>query len=197
VKPKFFRDAAAFRTWLSTHHDTASELLVGFHRVDTGKPSITYPEALDEALCLGWIDGIRKRFDESSYTVRFTPRRPKSNWSRVNIDRVAVLTGAGRMLPSGVEAFKRRDEAKSNALHEARARGLDEASEAQLRAEPRAWAFFQAQSAWFQRNAGFWVASAKREDTRARRLARLIDHMRNERTLPELALPPRKTRRVR
>ena len=175
MKPRFFRNATAFRRWLDAHHDDRNELVVGFHRVGSGRPSITYPEALDEALCFGWIDGVRRTLDETSYTIRFSPRRPKSIWSRVNIARVGVLTGEGRMRPSGVAAFERRDESKSDLYsYEARSRGFDEKTEQLLRADPRAWAFFQAQSPWFQRNVSFWVMSAKREETRARRIATLI-----------------------
>ena len=197
VKPTFFRDAPAFRQWLATHHATEPELLVGFHRKGSEKPSITYPEALDEALCVGWIDGVRKRVDESSYTIRFTPRRPKSAWSRVNIERVSALTAAGRMQPSGLDAFQRRDERKYEAYYDARTRQFDEASERALRADPRAWTFLQRQSPWFQRGAAFWIASAKREETRARRLASLIAHLREETIPPALVLPGRKPPRKR
>jgi uncharacterized protein YdeI (YjbR/CyaY-like superfamily) len=198
VKPTFFRDAARFRQWLAAHHDTKAELLVGFYRKDSGKPSITYPEALDEALCHGWIDGVRKKLDDTSYTIRFTPRRPTSNWSRVNTDRVAVLTAAEKMHPAGLAAFARRDEARTESYaSEARSRGFDVASEHQIRADARAWAFLQAQSPWFQRNVAFWVTSAKREETRARRLALLIEYLRNETAPPGLARPPRKPGRAR
>jgi uncharacterized protein YdeI (YjbR/CyaY-like superfamily) len=188
VKPTFFRDASAFRRWLAKHGATKTELTVGFHRKATGKPSITYPEALDEALCVGWIDGIRKKWDESSYTVRFTPRRPKSNWSLVNIARVKVLAAAGRMQPSGLEAFARRDETKTYA-HANHPRTFDAASERALRADPRAWAFFQTQSTWMRGGMAHWVTSAKREETRARRLASLIEHLR-EGTIPPALVPP-------
>jgi uncharacterized protein YdeI (YjbR/CyaY-like superfamily) len=199
VKPTFFRDAAGFREWLSRHHDSERELLVGFRRKASGRPSITYPEALDEALCFGWIDGVRKRFDDSSYTIRFTPRRPNSNWSRVNIARVAVLTDAGRMEPSGLDAFARRDEAKSDGAYsyEARTRGFDEGAERRLRADSRAWAFFQDQPAGLQRLAIHWVMSAKREETRERRLASLIEHLRRETLPPGFMRPARKTGRAR
>ena len=199
VKPTFFRDAAAFHRWLEKHHASRDELIVGFHRKASGKPSITYPEALDEALCFGWIDGVRRTLDETSYSIRFTPRRPKSIWSRVNIARVGVLTAEGRMQPPGIAAFERRDETKSDLYsYEARSRGFDEKTERLLRAEPRAWAFFQAQSPWFQRNASFWVMSAKREETRARRLGSLIEDLRHERIPAALARPSgSKARRAR
>ena len=188
MKPTFFRDAAAFHQWLAQHHDARAELLVGFHRKGTGKPSITYPEALDEALCFGWIDGVRRRLDDTSYTIRFSPRRPKSIWSHVNIARVGVLTADGRMQPAGLAAFARRDESKSDLYtYEARSRGFDEKQERLLRAEPRAWRFFQSQSPWFQRNVSFWVMSAKREETRERRMASLLEDMRNERIPAPLA----------
>jgi uncharacterized protein YdeI (YjbR/CyaY-like superfamily) len=190
VKPTFFRNAAAFRRWLEAHHDGRDELVVGFHRMGSGKPGITYPEALDEALCFGWIDGVRRTLDGTSYTIRFTPRRPRSIWSRVNIERVGVLAGEGRMRPAGIAAFERRDETKTDLYsYEARSRGFDEKTEQLVRADPRAWAFFRAQSPWFQRNVSFWVMSAKREETRMRRLASLIEDMRNERIPPALARP--------
>src|SRR6058998_596167 len=110
---KFFKTPAAFHKWLAANHAKSKELWVGFYKKETGKPSITWPESVDEALCFGWIDGIRKKIDEVSYKIRFTPRRPKSIWSRVNIERVAVLTHAQRMAPAGVAAFGRRDEASS------------------------------------------------------------------------------------
>ena len=199
MKPTFFRDAAAFHRWLEKNHDSSHELIVGFHRKGSGKPSVTYPEALDEALCFGWIDGVRRRLDDTSYTVRFTPRREQSNWSWVNIARVGVLTAAGRMQPAGSAAFERRDETKSDLYsREARSRGFDEKTERRVRADPRAWAFFQAQSPWFQRNVSFWVMSAKREETRARRLASLIEDLRNERIPAALARPSgSKARRAR
>ena len=190
VKPKFFRTAADFREWLSTHHDDTSELLVGFYKKATGKPSITYPEALDEALCFGWIDGVRKSLDDSSYTIRFTPRRARSNWSEVNIKRVGVLKGMGRMHQAGTDAFARRDEAKTAAYsYEVRSRPFDPEAERAVRAVPAAWEFYQAQSPWFQRNAAFWVASAKRPETRAKRIAELIEHMREGRMPPQFVRP--------
>ena len=197
MKPTFFKDASSFRQWLTTHHDSATELLMGFYKKASGKPSITYQEALDEALCFGWIDGVRKRVDEASYTIRFTPRRPKSAWSRVNIARVDTLSKAGLMQPPGVDAFERRDETKYDSYYDARNREFDEASERAIRADRRAWAFLQAQSAWFRGGAAFWVMSAKREETRARRLASLIEHLREERIPPALALPGRKPARAR
>jgi uncharacterized protein YdeI (YjbR/CyaY-like superfamily) len=198
VKPTYFRDGAEFRRWLATHHDSAAELLLGFHKVKSAKRGITYQQALDEALCFGWIDGVRRSVDDSRYTIRFTPRRPKSNWSRVNVDRVGVLTTAGRMHSAGLDAFRRRDESKDDSYsYEVRSRPFDAESERQIRAEPRAWEFLQAQSAWFKRNAAFWVASAKREETRARRLESLIDHMRRGMMPPGFARPPRTTGRAR
>jgi uncharacterized protein YdeI (YjbR/CyaY-like superfamily) len=197
VKPTFFRDAAAFRRWLAKHHATETELLVGFHRKGSGQPSITYPEALDEALCVGWIDGVRKRFDDSSYTIRFTPRRPKSAWSRVNIERVEALTATGRMQPAGLDAFQRRDETKYEAYYDPRTREFDEVTERAIRADRRAWEFLQEQSAWFRGGAAFWISSAKREETRARRLASLIAHLREGRIPPALVPPGRKPPRGR
>jgi uncharacterized protein YdeI (YjbR/CyaY-like superfamily) len=139
-------------------------------------PSITWPESVDEALCFGWIDGIRKSIDEKIYAIRFTPRRPNSNWSSVNIKRVAELMKCGRMHPAGLEAFRRRDEEKSKVYSYERATArLDRAYEKEFRSNREAWHFFQSQSPSYQRLAAHWVVSAKREDTRQKRLRKLIE----------------------
>jgi uncharacterized protein YdeI (YjbR/CyaY-like superfamily) len=175
VKPIFFPSAAAFCAWLDRHGGDAGELLVGFYKKGSGKAGITYPEALDEALCSGWIDGLRKGADEERYTIRFTPRKPKSTWSAVNILRVGELTKAGRMKPAGVAAFERRQSGPAPYSFESAQRSLDAASAKVLRASPRARKFFEAQPPGYRRVASFWVMSAKQQETRARRLRALVE----------------------
>jgi uncharacterized protein YdeI (YjbR/CyaY-like superfamily) len=190
----FFESPAAFRVWLDEHHETVKELWVGFYKKSSGRPSITWPESVDEALCFGWIDGIRKSVDDISYTIRFTPRKPRSNWSAVNIARVAELTRLGRMRPAGNKAFEQRVVEKSGVYsHEQRhTTQLDEAFEQQFRANPAAWDFFQAQPAGYRRMAIWWVVSAKKEATRLKRLATLIDDSAHGRRIAELARPTSK-----
>jgi uncharacterized protein YdeI (YjbR/CyaY-like superfamily) len=197
LAPTFFRSAAAFRQWLQRHHSTHRELLVGFHKVGTGKPSITYPQALDEALCFGWIDGIRKRFDATSYTVRFTPRKRDSIWSAVNIRHVARLEAAGLMRPSGLKAFRERDRKKANLYSfENRPRRLDPALARAFKADRRAWAWFEAQAPWYRRTAIWWVMSAKRQETQLRRLATLIASSATGTKAPPFNLGPRDRQRA-
>jgi uncharacterized protein YdeI (YjbR/CyaY-like superfamily) len=176
VEPTFFETPADFRAWLEEHHESEQELLVGFYKKGSGRPSITWPQSVDEALCFGWIDGVRRGIDDESYSIRFTPRKPASNWSRVNIARVAVLTEAGRMRPAGLEAFERRSEARSAiyAYEQRREAKLDAAEEIRFRENDAAWSFFQAQPRGYRRTATYWVVSAKREETRRGRLATLI-----------------------
>ena len=176
MKPAFFESAADFHAWLVQHHASARELLVGFYRKDSGRTSIAYPQALDEALAFGWIDGVRKRIGGDAYTIRFTPRQPGSVWSAVNIRRAHELTAGGRMQPSGLAAFRERDERKARQYsYEREHQKLDPALAAALRANPKAAAFFAAQPPGYRKVATFWVMSAKKEETRARRLAHLID----------------------
>lgn len=171
----FLDSPAAFRQWLEENHDTATELLLGFHKKGTGKPSITYAEALDEALCFGWIDGVRKSLGETSYTIRFTPRRQGSIWSNVNIKHVERLTAAGRMQPPGIKAFEARDPAKSGVyLYENQARELSADLEERFKADPKAWEFFRSQAPSYQRTIKGWVMAAKKEETRVSRLSKLI-----------------------
>ena len=175
MKPTFFKSAADFRGWLDKHHATARELLVGFYRKELGR-GITYPEALDEALSFGWIDGVRKRIDVKAYTIRFTPRKPGSIWSVVNIQRVRELTSRGRMKPSGLRVFRERDEHKTRQYsYERDHTRLDPALDATLRANQKASSFFDAQPPGYRKKVSFWVMSAKKEETRARRLAHFIE----------------------
>ena len=188
---KFFKTPADFRRWLERHHDTARELWVGYYKKSSGKPTITWPQSVDQALCFGWIDGIRKSIDDVSYMSRFTPRRPRSNWSAVNIRRVEALTALGWMQPAGLQAFAAREPSPPDGS-EGRPKKLDEACERTLRAHARAWAFFQAQTPSYQRLASFWVMNAKQESTRQKRLALLIECSAQDRSIPQLARPQAK-----
>lgn len=186
-RPLFFPTPAHFRRWLEKNHATAAELWVGFHKKATGKASITWPESVDEALCVGWIDGIRRSIDGEAYMIRFTPRRPTSIWSRINLGRVKALMAQGRMQPAGIAAWKRRDRTKAYSFETAvERRGLDAAAEREFRKNPRAWAWFEQQPPWYRRTAGFWVVQAKRPETRARRLATLIADSEAGRTIGPL-----------
>jgi len=175
MKPRFFKTSADFRKWLAANHDSTDELIVGFYRKDSGKPSITWPESVDQALCFGWIDGVRKSFGPDSYTIRFTPRKPRSIWSAVNVKRATQLIEDGLMQPAGLRAFERRDEAKTNQYSYERAHAeLDAAQVKCFRANKKAWTFFQAQPPSYRRLTSWWVVSAKQEATREKRLAILI-----------------------
>jgi len=177
MKPLFFPTPREWRQWLAKHHATTDELWVGFYKRESGKPSITWPESVDEALCVGWIDGIRKRIDEGRYTIRFTPRRKGSIWSAVNIARVAVLTKEGRMMPAGAAAFAAREDKKSRVYtyEQKDAATLGDEYERRFQARPKAWAFWEAQPLYYRKLATRWVVSAKQEATRERRLATLIE----------------------
>jgi uncharacterized protein YdeI (YjbR/CyaY-like superfamily) len=191
--PIFFAAPTELRAWLEEHHATAREQWVGFYKVGSGRPSITWPESVDEALCYGWIDGLRKSIDDASYMIRFTPRKPTSIWSAVNIARVAVLTEQGRMQPAGLAAFARRKD-ETSAIYSYEQRGqaaLDEAEEQQMRANAAAWQFFEAQPRSYRQAAIRWVLSAKKPETRQSRLARLIDDSAQGRTVPPLTRPTR------
>ena len=175
ARPRFFASAPAFRRWLAAHHARVRELWVGFHKKDSGRPSVTYPEALDEALCFGWIDGVRKNVDATSYKIRFTPRKVDSFWSVVNTRRVAELTKAGRMQAGGLAAFARRDRARTRQYsYERGAAKLTPAEERRFKQEAKAWAFFRAQPPSYQRIGAWYLASAKREETRRKRLEALV-----------------------
>src|SRR5215213_865500 len=171
TKPKFFSSPEAFRRWLQDNHDSASELLVGFHKKESGRKSITYAEALDEALCFGWIDGVRKRLDETSYTIRFTPRKAKSIWSLVNVKHVERLKRDGRMHAAGLETFERRDPKRTGIYaFENAPLALSAEYEKKFRQNKSAWEFFEAQPPYSKRVSIYWIMSAKKEETRIRRL---------------------------
>ena len=174
--PTFFATSDEWRAWLERHHDSAPELWVGFHRKATGRPSITWPEAVDQALCFGWIDGIRKRVDGERYAIRFTPRRRTSVWSNVNLARIEELLGRGLVHPAGLAAHGARRAAKSG-IYAYEQRGtarLPAPMERELKRNAKAWKFFHGQPQGYQRIASWWVISAKKEETRRRRLAALI-----------------------
>ena len=176
VKPRFFKTPAAFRQWLATNHDKSKELWVGYYKKHTGKPSITWPESVDEALCFGWIDGIRKRFDDESYVIRFTPRKPESIWSAVNIRNVERLVKEKRMMPAGSKAYAHRKEFRSGIYsYEQRPAELVEPYASQFKKNKAAWKFFQSQPPYYRKMMTWFIVSAKTEETRQKRLARLIE----------------------
>jgi uncharacterized protein YdeI (YjbR/CyaY-like superfamily) len=197
VKATFFRTPADFRKWFEKNHEKTPELLVGFYKKGSGKPSITWPESVDEALCFGWIDGIRRMIDEESYSIRFTPRRARGIWSAVNVKRVAELTKLGRMQPAGVRAFEARDPKRSYAYsfeQGKESQRLAPEYQAQLEANPKAWTFFHSQAPYYQRTVSWWVMSAKKEETRLKRLATLIDDSAHERRIGPMTRPGSKER---
>ncbi len=175
MDPIFFTSPIEFRNWLAANADTATEVLVGYYRVATGRPSMTWAQSVDEALCVGWIDGVRRGIDDERYTIRFTPRKPTSKWSAVNVRRVAELSAEGRMQPSGLAAFARRNPDVEPYSYEQKNAVLDPEAERTFRRNRKAWDFFQLQPPGYRRTAIHWVASAKRAETRQRRLASLID----------------------
>jgi uncharacterized protein YdeI (YjbR/CyaY-like superfamily) len=185
--PVFFKGAVEYRAWLEKHHETATELWIGYWKKATGKPSLTWPETVDESLCFGWIDGIRKSIDADSFKQRVTPRRPTSIWSKVNVGRVAVLTAEGRMRPAGLAAFERRNRTAVYSFEQEERPGLDAAAMRELRRNATAWAWFQKQPPWYRRTSGWWVMSAKKPETRARRLASLIRDAASGRPIAALA----------
>lgn len=176
AEPLYFSSPEDFRAWLAEHAGTAAELVVGFHKVDSGVPSMTWPQSVDEALCVGWIDGVRRRVDERRYQIRFTPRRATSIWSRININRVAVLTAEGRMQPAGLAAFEKRTEQRSIVYayeHDGEV-ALPPELDRVFRRDRKGWAWFEAQPPGWRRQTLRWVLSAKQAETRERRLAQLM-----------------------
>jgi uncharacterized protein YdeI (YjbR/CyaY-like superfamily) len=175
VKVTFFKSANECRRWLERNHDKAPELWFGFYKKNSGKRGITYREALDEALCFGWIDGVKKTVDEDSYTYRFTPRKPKSVWSVINTKRAEELRKLGRMAEPGLKAFAARDPKRSGIYSfENRPRKLSPDLEKKFKANKEAWEFFLSTPAGYQRLMCFWIMGAKKGETRLNRLARLI-----------------------
>jgi uncharacterized protein YdeI (YjbR/CyaY-like superfamily) len=200
MTPVAFEGPEAFRAWLRRNHATARELLVRCFKVEAAHRGLTYRQALDEALCIGWIDGVRRAKDAVSFSQRFSPRKPKSAWSAVNIRRFRQLQAEGRVLAPGLAAFEAR--VKSRYSFESRPQALSPAFLRQFRARPRAWRFFQATPPWYRRTSAFYVMSAKRPETRARRLAVLISWSERQQGIPPLkpttaAKPPRSARSTR
>lgn len=175
TSPIFFETPAALREWLAAHHADTSELTVGLYKTASGKPTLSYQELVDGVLCFGWIDGIRRKYNDDSYTVRITPRKPKSIWSAVNLKRARALEQAGRMHAAGLAALQGRDVTRTNLYSfENKNRKLDAAYEKRFRANKKAWAWFSRQAPSYQRTASWWVISAKQEATREKRLETLM-----------------------
>jgi uncharacterized protein YdeI (YjbR/CyaY-like superfamily) len=191
MKPLFFASPPELRKWFQQFHDQAEELWVGFYRVGSGRPSVTWPEAVDEALCFGWIDGVRKSIDAASYKIRFTPRKPRGIWSIVNTVRAKELVELGLMHSAGLRAFQERDPERSGVYSYERKsfRKLPDVYERKLRMNEKAWRFFRAQPPSYQRIAGYWVTSAKREETKLKRLDTLIRDSEKGRTIRPLTRP--------
>lgn len=174
-EPTFFSSADEWRSWLENHHGTETECLVGFVKVTTGEASLTWSESVDQALCFGWIDGVRRRVDDRSYSIRFTPRKPGSIWSAVNVKKVAVLEAAGRMTDAGRRAVAARRDVRTAVYSYEKAPGeLLKTEIARFKTDMPAWTYFQQQAPWYRRTAIHWVTSAKREQTRTKRLDQLI-----------------------
>ena len=190
-EPIFFASPEEFYAWLEEHHESESEAYVGYCKKGSGRPSLTWSEAVDQALCFGWIDSRAESIDDERYMQRFTPRRSGSNWSRINIEKVAKLTEAGLMRPAGLRAFEARTEEKSGvySFEQDEPAELPRAYEQRLRADAAAWAYWQARPAGYRRTATHWVVSAKREETRERRLEQLIRCSADGEHVPPLRRP--------
>jgi len=189
--PKFFASPAEWRAWLEKHHADTQELWVGFYKRASGRPSITWPEGVDGALCFGWIDGLRKSIDAISYKIRFTPRKSHSIWSAINIRRATELSKLGLMHSAGFAAFEKRDSDRSAiyAYEQRKTAKLPAAFEKKFRGNAEAWKFFQSQPRWYQRTSTYWVISAKKEETRLKRLTTLIDCSTRKQNIPSLTRP--------
>jgi uncharacterized protein YdeI (YjbR/CyaY-like superfamily) len=189
VQPTFFPTQSDFRKWLEENHDKEKALFVGFHKVGSGQASMTWSESVDQALCFGWIDGVRKSIDKNGYFIRFTPRKPKSIWSAVNIKKVEALTKQGLMKPAGLAAYNLRDEKRSKIYaYEKEQVRLSADFENQFRANKEAWDFFQSLPPSYHKPAINWVMSAKQESTRIKRLAELMNDSAAKRKIKQLSL---------
>jgi uncharacterized protein YdeI (YjbR/CyaY-like superfamily) len=190
LNPRYFASRADLRRWFEEHHATATEVWVGLYKVGSGKPSVTWPEVVDEALCFGWIDGIRKSIDDRRYANRVTPRKPTSNWSARNVRRVKELIREGRMTPAGLAAFEARKEDRTAVYsYEQRPQDLPAKYRRRVQANAKAWAFWRSSPPGYRKTATWWVISAKREDTRERRLAQLIEFCARGERIPPLTGP--------
>ncbi len=186
-QPTIFPNQAAFRNWMKKNHNKATELLVGFYKVNSGKQSITWSQSVDEAICFGWIDGIRKSIDNESYCIRFTPRKSKSIWSAINIKKVEELTKQELMQPAGVTAFSKREETKLRIYsYEKEAAILSNDFLKKFMANKKAWSFFQSMAPSYQKTALHWVTGAKQEITKVKRLEELIRDCEGERKIKRL-----------
>ena len=175
ISATFFKTQDDFRYWLESHHEKETELIVGFYKVDSGKPSMSWSQSVDQALCFGWIDGVRKTIDNKSYSIRFTPRRKNSNWSAVNIKKIEELTKAGLMLPAGLNAFGLRKESKSETYsYENGTTLLDSNLEHQFKSNTLAWDFFMKQAPSYRKAVMRWIMSAKQAKTRQSRMEKTI-----------------------
>lgn len=191
--PRFFQSSAGFRAWLERHHADVRELWLGLHNARSTRRGMTYQEALDEALCFGWIDGVRKSVDATRYVMRFTPRKPDSRWSAVNVRHARRLIEEGRMRPAGQAAFDRRTADKAGYSFEERRKRLAPEFAKRLRADQGAREFFRSQAAWYRRTATFWVMSAKKPETRERRFEKLLRHSARQERIPPLAGPAKRS----
>ena len=193
LDPIYFESPDELRAWLEKHHSTVDELWIGYYKKSSGKPSVTHAEAVDEALCFGWIDGVRRSVDAERFVNRFTPRRQGSNWSQINIRRVGELVELGRMTPAGLEAFEKRDQSRSPQYSfENRPSSLPDEYESVFRNNPAAWDFFESQPPGYRRTAIWWVMSAKKDETRLRRLNTLMEDSSKGRRIGLLARPERR-----
>lgn len=175
MKPQFFPTQSDFRRWLEENHETATEIIVGYYNVKSGKTGMTWSESVDQALCFGWIDGVRRKIDEESYSNRFTPRKESSNWSAVNIAKVAVLTEKNLMMPEGIAAFaKRKDEKSAVYAYENELKQFSAEFEKRFKENETAWVFFERQANWYKKQMINWMMTAKQEATRESRLEKLI-----------------------
>ena len=191
--PRFFATPARWRKWLERNHDRESVLWVGFYKVGSGRRSITWPLSVDEALCFGWIDGLRRRIDDEAYKIRFSPRKRTSTWSRVNVARMAELEAEGRVLPPGRAAFQRRKEARTGryGYEQSRPSAFPSAFARRLEANSKARTFFRSKAPGYQKACLHWVMSAKRSETRERRFALLLEDCAAGRTIKPLTSRPR------
>jgi uncharacterized protein YdeI (YjbR/CyaY-like superfamily) len=191
TKPRFFRTLTEWRGWLEENHAHEQELWVGFYKRDSGLPSISWPESVDGALCFGWIDGVRKSIDAVSYRIRFTPRKPQSIWSAINIKRATELSTLGLMQSAGLAAFEKRkaDRSAIYAYEQRKAAKLPAEYEKKFRDCEKAWKFFQSQPPWYRRTCTYWVISAKKEETKLKRLNTLIRDSEHQRTIAQLTRP--------
>jgi uncharacterized protein YdeI (YjbR/CyaY-like superfamily) len=191
MNPLFFKRPSEFRAWLEEHHEKEPELWVGFRKKASGEPSMTWSEAVDQALCFGWIDSVRRGIDDTRYANRFTPRKQRSTWSTLNVKRIKELVTKGLVRPAGLVAFEERVAGRTGkySYEQKKSVKLDDAYEERFRANEKAWSFFQAQAAWYRRAAVWWIMSAKKTATKQSRFARLIEDSSNGRTIPPLTRP--------